>query len=569
MKNKSITILGLNDSNSAAAIIRDGKLVAHVREERFDRIKFSDSYPTRAVNYCLDEAGLTMKDVDHVVFGWNPGHELEPQDSAAAVRYHKHFLHYVPNNLLRHIPGPKEEKKISSIGQQINFKQSGEINLHFAPHHACHAASSFFVSPFEKAAVLTIDAYGDDVTTEFFVGENNKITSIGKTPFPHSMGQAYASITQYLGYRANSDEWKVMGLSPYGDMSYYDKFEKLIYFDKELGQLRLNLDYFMFFMWHPRRYSDQFIDLLGPERLPEDELTERHYNIAASFQRRVEDVVIEMCEWLHDKTGLTSLCLAGGVAMNSKMNGRILRETSFEDIYIAPSADDGGVSLGACFYYWNHVLENERSFEMKHDYWGPGFSDSEIKQALDDSLVKYERLEDPAKEAALSISNGKIVCWFQGRMESGNRSLGNRSILADPRDSSMKDKINKLVKHREWYRPFAPSVMQECQSDYFYSDYPAPFMQMVHIIKEEKRSTIPAVTHVDGSGRLQTVQRENNPKYWNLINEFKKLTGVGVVLNTSFNDNDEPIVCTPKQAIRTFFGTGLHELYIGNYKIVK
>ena len=569
MKDKSITILGLNDSNSAAAIIRDGKLIAHAREERFDRIKFSDAYPTRAVEYCLSEAGITIKDVDHVVFGWNPGHELEPQESAAAIRYHKNFLHYIPNNLLRHVRGPKGNKRISGISQQVNFKSGGNIDLHFAPHHECHAASAFFVSPFKEAAILSIDAYGDDITTHLFSGKDNEISSISSTLYPHSMGQVYAAITQYLGYRANSDEWKVMGLSPYGKQSYYDKFEKIIRFDKDLGQLRIDLDYFMFFVWHPRRYSDQFTSLFGPERQPEEELTDRHRDIAASFQRRVEDVIIEMCEWLHNKTGLSALCLAGGVAMNSKMNGRILRETSFEDIYIAPSSDDGGVSLGACFHHWHQVLGKERGFEMKHDFWGPGFSDEEIRHALDDSLVKYEHLEDPAKEAAKSISEGKIICWFQGRMESGNRALGHRSILADPRDPEMKDKINRLVKHREKYRPFAPSVMEECQHEYFESDYPAPFMQMVHIVREEKRKLIPAVTHIDGSGRLQTVQKTHNSGYWKLINEFRKITGVGIVLNTSFNDNDEPIVCTPKQAIRTFFGTGLHELFIGNYIIRK
>tara|TARA_R110002110_G_scaffold269913_1_gene485611 strand:- start:4944 stop:6680 length:1737 start_codon:yes stop_codon:yes gene_type:complete len=569
MKNKPTIVLGLNDSNSAAALIKDGKLVAHAREERFNRIKFSDDYPTQAVEYCLSEAGVTIKDVDHIVFGWNPGHELEPQDSAAAIRHHKDFLHYIPNNLLRHVRGPKENKRIASISQQIDFQGDGEINLHFAPHHACHAASTFLVSPFKQAAILTIDAYGDDITTRLSVGKDNKITTISDTLYPHSMGQVYAAVTQYLGYRANSDEWKVMGLSPYGNQTYYNKFKKLIRFDADLGQLRFDLDYFMFFTWHPRRYSDQFISMFGPERQPYEPLTKKHQDIAASFQRRVEDVIIEMCEWAHQKTGLSSLCLAGGVTMNSKMNGRILRETSFENIYIAPSADDGGVSLGACFYYWNHVLGNERSFEMTHDYWGPGFSNDEIKAALDDSLVKYEYLVDPTKEAAKSLTEGKIICWFQDRMESGNRALGNRSILGDPRDPEMKNKINKLVKHREAYRPFAPSILEECQSEYFESDYAAPFMQMVHIIKEEKREEIPAVTHIDGSGRLQTVQKEVNPKYWNLIKEFRNLTGTGLVLNTSFNDNDEPIVCTPKQAIRTFFGTGLHELYMGNYRIVK
>lgn len=564
----SITILGLNDSNSAAAIIRDGQLIAAVREERFDRIKFSDAYPTKAVNYCLKEAGVELKELTHVVFAWNPGHELEPQDSPAAVRYHKHFLHYIPNNLLRHIGGDKRNKRITGISEHFDFIE-GHLDLHFLPHHNCHAAGAFFTSPYDKAAILTMDAYGDDISTEFFVGEGNSIRSLKKTLFPHSMGQVYAAVTQYLGYRANSDEWKVMGLAPYGKPEYYDKFAKIIYFDRERGELRFDLDYFMFYVWHPRRYSDQFIELFGPERYPGDELTERHWNIAASFQGRVEDVVLEMCRYLHDKTGLDTLCFSGGVAMNSKMNGRILTESPFKKVWVQPSADDAGGSLGACFYYWNQILGKDRGFVMEHDYWGPGYSNDEIKGALNDSAINYEYLENVEELAAASIAQGNIIGWFQGRMECGQRALGNRSILADPRDPDMKNKVNRLIKHREWYRPFAPSVLEECQEEFFTMGSPSPFMQMVYPIRPEKRDLIPAVTHVDGSGRLQTVQKHTNPRYWKLIDEFRKLTGIGLLFNTSYNDNDEPIVCTPKDAIRTFFGTGLHELYIGNYVVKK
>ncbi|CAB5083864.1 Nodulation protein nolO (EC [Olavius algarvensis associated proteobacterium Delta 3] len=565
---KSNTILGLNDSNSAAAIIQDGRLVGMAREERFDRIKFSDAYPTAAVNFCLKEAGMTLKDLDAVVFAWNPGHELEPQDSAAAVRYHKHFLHYIPNNLLRHVGGEKQNKRIAGIREHIRFLE-GDLDIHFLQHHPCHAASAFFISPFDEAAILTIDAYGDDITSEFFIGRGNTVTSIGRTLFPHSMGQVYAAVTQYLGYRANSDEWKVMGLAPYGKPVFYDQFEKMIRFDREKGELRFNLDYFMYYVWHPRRYSDEFIRVFGPERQPGEDLTEHHWNIAASFQLRVEDVLLDMCRYLHKKTGLDSLCLAGGVAMNSKANGRILMESPFNKVWIQPSADDAGGSIGACFYYWNQVLGNDREFYMAHDYWGPGFSDEEIRKALDDSLIPYERIEEIETAAAQAIAENKVIGWFQGRMEAGQRALGNRSILADPRDPAMKDKINQMVKHREWYRPFTPSVLKEYQGEWFGNAFPSHFMQMVYPIRPEKHDEIPAVTHVDGTGRLQTVEKTTNPRYWKLIDEFRKLTGVGLVLNTSFNDNDEPIVCTPKDAIRTFFGTGIHELYIGNYKVTK
>jgi len=561
-------ILGLNDSNSAAALVYNGKLIAAAREERFDRIKFSDSYPTRAVEYCLSEAKVNLKDIDHIVFAWNPGHEIEPQYSAAAVRNHKHFLHYIPNNLLRHIKGDKSNKKIKSITQNIEFI-NGNLNINFIPHHHSHASSAFFVSPYENAAIMTIDAYGDDITHEFFVGNSNKITSIGKTMFPHSMGQVYAAITQYLGYRANSDEWKVMGLAAYGELEYYKKFEKIMRFDIDKGELRFNLDYFSYYFWNPRRYSDEFIKEFGPERYAHEEINQRHINIAASFQKRVEDIILDMCIYLHKKTKMDTLCLAGGVCMNSKMNGRILLESPFKKVWVQPSSDDAGTSLGACFYYWHQVLNKQRSFIMQNDYWGPGYSDKQIKDALDDSGVKYENLKYPEKEAAISISEKKVIAWFQGRMEFGQRALGNRSILADPREPAMKDTINRLIKHREWYRPFAPAVLEEYQKEYFLSKFPSHFMQMVYPIQNQVKSVIPAVVHNDGTGRLQTVTKKNNPKFWKLIDEFRKITGVPIVLNTSLNDNDEPIVCTPKEVIRTFFGTGLQELYIGSYRISK
>ena len=568
MNSKNITILGLNDSNSAAAIIKNGVLIAAAREERFDRIKFSDSYPTRAVNYCLKQAGLDLKEIDHVVFAWNPGHELEPQDSAAARRYHKDFLHYIPNNLLRHIGGDKRNKRITGIEERISFEK-GQIDLSFLPHHSCHAASTFFLSPFSSAAILTLDAYGDDITSQFFIGDGNKIESIGKTLYPHSLGQAYAAITQFLGYRANSDEWKVMGLAPYGSCKYLNLFEDLIRFDWDLGELRVNLDYFMYFIWHPRRYSEQFISRFGPERHENDEITQHHIDIAASFQKRIENVVIEMCNYLHQKTKLDTLCMAGGVTMNSKMNGRILLETPFKNVWIPSSSDDAGTSIGACFYYWHQVLGQDRGFVLEHDYWGPEYTNKEIEIILSGNNLKYEFYENIEQEAAKSLACGKVIGWFQGRMEMGQRALGNRSILGDPRDPNMKDKINKLIKHREWYRPFAPSILEEYQQEFFDIEAKSPFMQMVVPIREGKRDFVPAITHVDGTGRLQTVDKDTNLRYWTLINEFRKLTNIPMLLNTSFNDNDEPIVCSPKEAIRTFFGTGLEELYIGNYKISK
>lgn len=564
-------ILGLNDSNSAAAIVRDGRLLAAAREERFSRTKFDDAFPHRAVDYCLREAAVrSIKDVDHVVFAWNPGHEIEPHDTSSAVRYHKHFLHYVPNNLLAHIPGAKEHKRVASIHETIAFADGATMPISYLSHHGCHAASAFLVSPFREAACLTIDAFGDDVTTELFHGRDNSIKSIGKTLFPHSTGQVYAAVTQYLGFRANADEWKVMGLAPYGDPArYYDDFSRLMRFDREKGELRIDLDFFTYYLWSSRRYSDQFVETFGPERHPEDELSDRHRDIAASCQRRLEDVVLDICRYLQRKTGSRNLCLAGGVAMNSKMNGRILTEGPFDSLWIQPSADDAGGCIGACFYHWNHVLGNPREFEMEHDYWGPGFSDVEIEQTLKDSRLSYKRCRRIEESVARLVAGGGIVGWFQGRMEMGQRALGNRSIIADPRDGGMKAKINAAVKHRESYRPFAPSILEEYAGDYFSIAHDNPYMQMVLEIRAEKREGIAAVTHCDGTGRSQTVSKRTCPRYWHLIDEFRKLTGVPIVLNTSFNDNDEPIVCTPRDAVRCFSGTGMDHMAIGSFLLSK
>jgi carbamoyltransferase len=564
-------ILGLNDSNSAAAIIKNGELVAAVREERFSRDKFDDTFPSKAVEYCLKEAGVdSIRDVDQVVFAWNPGHEIEPHDSSAAIRYHKHLLHYIPNNLLALVKGDKKNKKIVSIDENLRFFDGKEMKIHFAPHHSCHAASAFFVSPFEEAAILTIDAHGDDITTQLFHGKGNNIEEKGKTSFPHSVGHVYAALTQYLGFKANSDEWKVMGLAPYGDPEkYYKEFESIIDFDRNKGELRFDLNYFTYYIWSPRRYSNQLIELLGPERYKDDEISDRHRDIAASFQKRVENVIIEMCVFLYKKTGSKNLCLAGGVAMNSRMNGRILSEGPFSKVWVQPSADDAGCSIGACFYYWNQVLRKKRVFQMEHDYWGPHFTNDEIESVLKDSLLSYTRYEDIEVVTADLIAKGNIVGWFQGRMEMGQRALGNRSLIADPRDASMKDKINAAVKHRESFRPFAPSILEEYANEYFDTDHENPFMQMIFQVKLEKRKEIPAVTHCDGSGRSQFVSKKTNVRYWNLINEFRKITGVPVILNTSFNDNDEPIVCTPKDAIRCFAGTGIDHVVIGDYLISK
>ena len=561
-------ILGINDSESAATLIKNGKVIAASREERFNRIKHSDDFPTETIKYCLKEANITIKDIDEIVFGWNPGNEIEPFDTKHFIRDHRKFLYYVPSNILNLISGIKENKKILYINQTFGLSEK-DIKIRFVNHHHSHAASAFFVSPFEKAAILTMDAYGDDTTTELFKGEKNKIISLKKTKFPHSLGSFYAAITQYLGFRPNSDEWKVMGLSPYGKPTYYNKLQEIIKFNRKNGEIELDLSYFTYYIWSSRRYSDKFIDVFGPERYYNEKLTQRHKNLSASFQKIVEEVVLQMIDYLYEVTHLKNLCLAGGVAMNSKMNGRIQRESPFKQLFIQPSADDAGVSLGAALYVYHQIYENPRCFEMKHDYFGPSYNNNEIKKLLDANLIKYQYIENIAKKSAELVANKKIIGWFQGKMEFGQRALGNRSIVADPRDNNMKDKINKKVKHREKFRPFAPSILEEYCGEYFDSVHPSPFMQKVYNIHKEKQKLIPAVTHINGTGRLQTVNKDVNPLYWELIDEFRKITGIPIVLNTSFNVMGEPIVCTPNDAIRCFYGTGLDMLVIGNFLLTK
>lgn len=563
-------ILGLNDSNSAAAIIHNGKLLAAAREERFNRIKFSDDFPVRAVQYCLSEAGADIRDVDQIAFGWNPGHEIEPLDTRAFVRNHKHFLHWVPNNLLSLIPGARANKDVLHIREELGLPADKHMRIAFLPHHASHAAGAFYLSSFEDAAIVTCDGYGDDITMEIFHGRGNRLRSLAQTKFPYSLGGVYAAVTQHLGFRANSDEWKVMGLASYGDPQIYAAdFRKLIGFNRESGTLRVDLDYFSFYVWASRRYSDKFEMLFGPERQTDDVVDRRHMDLAAGFQFAVEELMIDAAQWALEKTGSRNLCLSGGSMMNSKMNGRLVEACDIDGINVQSSADDGGVCLGAAYLYWNGEMDKARDFVYSHDYWGPGYSDEQIRAALDNSLVSYRRSDNIAEEVAGLIEAGNIVGWFQGRQEYGQRALGNRSILADPRKAEMKDKINAQVKHREEFRPFAPSILEEYTGEYFTETMPAPFMQQVYPIKPGKRAEIPAVVHVDGTGRLQTVSRAGNALYYELIDAFRKRTGVPLVLNTSFNDNDEPIVTSPKHALRCFFGTGLEVLCLGNYIIEK
>jgi carbamoyltransferase len=440
-------------------------------------------------------------------------------------------------------------------------------------------ASCFFVSPFERAAILSIDGFGDFISTMWGMGQGSRIDVLGQVEYPHSAGAVYTATTQYLGFTKYGDEGKVMGLAPYGRPRYLSEFRDIIRTDNGDG-FKLNLDYFLHhsegveMTWDEgsptigRMFSDRFIDTFGPARSASEPLGTRQEDIAASLQARLEEVAFHILNQLYEKTRLSQLCLAGGVALNSVMNGKIPLNTPFKEVFVQPAAGDSGTAVGVCYYIHNMILHQPRSFVMEHAYTGPEFGEGRIEQALNQSSLSRRKLSncELTKVAAHAIADGKIVGWFQGRMEFGPRALGNRSIVVDPRRSEMKDILNARIKKREPFRPFAPSILEERVGEYFEQSHPSPTMLMVYQVKKDKQSVIPAVTHVDGSGRLQTVSRETNPHYYRLISDFEKLTNVPVVLNTSFNE-DEPIVCTPEEAVNCFQRTRMDVLFLGNYLV--
>ena len=458
-------------------------------------------------------------------------------------------------------------------------KRNLRAEFHNVEHHLAHLASCFFVSPFERAALLSIDGFGDFISTMWAIGEGNSIEVLGQVEYPHSTGIVYTATTQFLGFPHYGDEGKVMGLAPYGRPRFIDEFREIIR-SEENGQFRLNLDYFRHhaegveMTWDQgspvigRIFSDAFVKTFGPAREPSAPLTDRERDLAASLQLRLEEIAFHVLGHLHEQTGVTDLGLAGGVAYNSVMNGKILLHTPFRRVFVQPAAGDSGTALGVCYHLHNQVLSQPRSEAMTGAYTGSHFSGEQIRITLEERKLEFEVYTDKeiTKRAARDIADGRVVGWFQGRMEFGPRALGNRSIVADPRRAEMRNILNERIKKREPFRPFAPSILEEHVGDYFEQTHPAPTMLMVYQIKPERRAEIPAVTHVDGSGRLQTVSPKLNQRYYQLISDFAELTGVPVLLNTSFNEN-EPIVCTPEQAIDCFLKTRMDALYLGNYAV--
>lgn len=575
-------ILGLNafHGDSAACLVVDGQLVAAAEEERFRRIKHWAGLPTEAIRYCLREGGVEIGGVDHIAINRNPRANLL-RKALFAVTHRPNFGAIVDR--LRNsgrVRGVRE-----GIAEALGVAPiSICAEMHNVEHHLAHLASSFFVSPFREAAVVSVDGFGDFASALWGMGRDNRIETFGRVHFPHSLGLFYLAITQYLGFPHYGDEYKVMGLAPYGKPLVLDKMRRIVRLLPE-GRFELALDYFLHhsegvaMVWEDgepsigRVWSDALVDLLGPARAKGDPLEDRHWDIAASAQAMYEEAFFHLLDHVNGKTGASALALAGGCAMNSVANGKVFERSAFRDLYVQSAAGDAGGAIGAAYVVWNQELNNPRTFEMTHAYWGPGYADDEIGILLErraGELAAQGCVAEPVADegelcvrTAAAISEGKVIGWFQGRMEWGPRALGNRSILGDPRRADMKDILNLKIKRRESFRPFAPSVLRERVKDWFETDYDVPFMLQVFQIHEDKRSLIPAVTHVNGSGRLQTVTAEQNPRYHRLIGAFEALTGVPIVLNTSFNEN-EPVVCRPEEALECFLRTKMDVLVLGD-----
>ena len=553
--------------DAAACLIKDGKIVAATEEERFTRVKHDISFPINAINYCLEEAGIKGKDIDYVGFYEKPLLKFERLLSQHLEMFPKSFWSFY-----KALPSWINEKLRvpSTIRKKIGYK--GDIL--FVEHHMAHAASSYLVSPFKKAAILTTDGIGEWATTTLGYANGNEITIDKEIHFPHSLGLLYSAVTAHLGFKVNDHEYKVMGLAPYGKPTYYDKFKKLIRINED-GSYKLDMKYFVYH-YKLTMPSKRFIKEFGPVRKREEKIEQRHKDIAASLQKITEEVLFHLANHLYKITKMENLCLAGGVALNSVANGKILRNTPFKQIYIQAAAGDAGTSLGVAFYIYNTILGKKRVYVMDNAYHGTHFSTNEIKNYLDKNKIVYLTFKDDnqlVKQTAKLIYENNVIGWFQDRMEWGPRALGARSILSNPTNPKMKEILNLKVKHREHFRPFAPVVTTEDTYDYFEADKPLPipadFMLIVYPIKKEKRRLLPAVTHVDGSGRLQTIKKSQNKRYYAVIKEFEKLSGVPILVNTSFNIRGEPIVCTPEHAYRCMVGTGIDYLIMDKFLIAR
>jgi carbamoyltransferase len=591
-----MNILGISCyfHDAAAALIKDGILVAAAEEERFSRIKHDYEFPENAIEFCLRTGGIDKADIDYVMFFEKPFVKFERLLLCSMQMFPRSM------KLFR-------EAMVTWLGDKLwvkhlLLKKLGvpASKVLFSEHHLSHAASSFYCSPFDEAAILTVDGVGEWTTAALGVGKGTDIKLIKEIRFPHSLGLLYSAFTAFLGFEVNEGEYKVMGMAPFGRPDYVDKVYELVHVDEQ-GGFELDMDYFSFHYSTEKTFNKKFESLFGAPRDQKahfftpstgypsyfgekpsdfDELGKRNQyyaDIAASIQVVTEQIMLKMANYAYRETGLSKLCMAGGVALNSVANRKILSDTPFDDIYIQPAAGDGGGAVGAALYGYHALLGQPRKFVMEHAYWGEEHSASVSEDFLKENNIPYEKIEDDRKlieRVVDGLTEGKVIGWHQGRFEWGPRALGNRSIIADPRRADMKDIVNVKIKFREPFRPFAPSVLVEKAGDYFALDhpekhYPARFMLYVTDVHEQKRDVLPAITHVDGTGRLQTVSKELNPKYYSLIETFGEATGVPVVLNTSFNLKGEPIVNTPGEAFNSFSKSGMDMLVLGNYIVDK
>lgn len=569
-------ILGINayHADSSAAIFKDGQMIAATEEERFRRVKHWAGFPSQAVEFCLREAGIKLADVDHIAIGRDPKAKLDKKVM---------FLLKNPgggwNAVLDRM---KNARKVSSLEEEFIkidpslSKQAVKQKIHQVEHHRSHLASAFFASPFEEAALLSIDGSGDFTTTMIGIGRGNKIEVLDSVDFPHSVGIFYTAFTQLLGFPHYGDEYKVMGLAPYGEPKHVEQLKDVLQFTDD-GLFKLNLKYFRsaksgIISYGDNHipqvaplYSEYMVEKFGAARKKDEPLTQYHKDMAASVQRITEQLVFHILTALQKRTGLQRVCVAGGVAQNSVANGKITRSTPFSEVYIPSAGHDAGISMGAALYVHNHVLEQPRSQPIWTAYTGSRFTNDEIEQYLRSRNIEYTKYSDEElfNKVADQLVSAGVVGWFNGRAEFGPRALGARSIIADPRRADAKDLLNAKIKRRESFRPFAPSILKEYVQEYFEVVDEVPFMEKVFPIKKEKHSVIPAVTHADGTGRLQTVDEKITPRYYRLIEAFRKKTGVPILLNTSFNEN-EPIVNSPKDALECFLRTNMDMLVLEN-----
>jgi carbamoyltransferase len=569
-----VKILGLNafHGDASAALLSDGQLVSAIEEERLNRIKHWAGFPNLAAAACLN--GSDRNEVEHVAISRDPFAHISRKVLHAAVR---------PASWQRsmsRVANIVQVARLSSERPGTILSELKRARLHKVEHHRAHLASAFFASPFEEAAVVSVDGFGDYTSVQWGIGRGNRIDVLGSVLFPHSLGILYTAFTQFLGFPKYGDEYKMMGLAAYGEPRFAPQIRQIV--RTESGNTRLDLDYFTHhsqgvkMTWDgcepmsSNVFSRKMLEVFGEPRAPRTEITDRHADLAASVQAVLEENYFALLNHVYQRTGQKALCLAGGVALNCAANGKIFEQTPFQDIYIQPAASDAGTSIGAALSVWHERLNQPRSFVMQHAYYGPEYTDREIHAELEAAGVNWRRLSeaDLVDQTATQIAAGKVVGWFQGRMEFGPRALGNRSILADPRRTDMKDLLNSRIKHREHFRPFCPSVLAEAVADFFETGYPSPFMVTAYRIKADRLQDIPAVAHADGTGRLQTVDQESNPLYWKLIRRFGDITGVPVLLNTSFNEN-EPIVQTPAQALDCFLRTRMDVLALGTYMLLK